>query len=451
MKKYFIIFYLIILTFTTSCSNKQIKSTENNLKDEENDILEIKNSSNDIEKNKLNLENIINNGNMVVQYGDLIYFYAPNDNNDSKFDWAIYSMKEDGTQKNKIIETDKNKLYFIDNYIITQNYYETYNVLKISIETGKSEVIANGLLNYVDTIEKEIYYSANNYYSDDEGIFKIDIDGGNKVKLCSSEYNFAGKEGDIIYLKNSELESNAILSSIQSNGLNFKEIATISPNFEGYTEENTGITKFDICGDWIILSAGSYQGSANIFYGGLMKMKKDGSESQYFYDGDIDEFEIIDNWIYFNVWAEKNNENADWEGNGCYRIHPDLSERKYFGKEIDYLMCSKNNYLYYTYSQSDESSEIIINDLRQCDKEGNNIITLFYGDNADLFEDSYYVGYSEIENVGKYVYFGVDVHGYTTNDTWRGHTCSYKYYRCLKDGSNLEMLYENKNLKCPNI
>lgn len=146
--------------------------------------------------------------------------------------------------------------------------------------------------------------------------------------------------------------------------------------------------------------------------------------------------------------AKANGENKE----GCYRFHPDLSDKKYFGEEMQWMLASsKDGYLYYQYNPVREPANNIINDLRQCNPDGSNIITLFYRNMAPSFEDSNYTSYSNIEVAGEYVYIGVDVQGYSTGDSWRGHKCYYGYYRICKDGSGLELLCEDKTLQCPSL
>ena len=132
-------------------------------------------------------------------------------------------------------------------------------------------------------------------------------------------------------------------------------------------------------------------------------------------------------------------------------MSPDLSKKEYLGQEIHRMESySEDGYIYHTYDSINVPAEIIVNDLRQCTPDSKNAITLFNGNTAPWFADSDYISYRNIETVGDYVYFVVNVRGYAAMvDSWRGHTCYYAYYRVRKDGSDLELLYKNANLECP--
>lgn len=471
MKKALVILCIFIITNLTACSNAvdpDATSTTNypittdsvSINGKETHVREIQSEvSGDTEQTEIIQTEkmmISNNGGSVVQNGNNTYFYAPNDNvENTESEWAIYVLHQNDNDmtKEKIAELNghwQKKFFISDNFIFVTDYNEKgYNIITISLDTGEKKELCEGELELIDVQKKEIYYTVSNYHLsvEEKGIYKMNLDGSNIKKLCPEGYTFIEKIDDLIYLDAPHADKNndAVLASMNSDGSDLINVATIPAlTYEGDMSEYEYIVDFGICEDWIILSVGNYQGSGHFFYGSLVRLKKDGQQLERFYPSEVDSFDIIDGWIYFNEWNERNAMFKD----GCYRMSPDLSEKEYLGQEIHRMESySEDGYIYYTYNVP---AEIIVNDLRQCTPDGKNAITLFHGNMAPQFEDSSYISYKDIETTEDYVYFGVGVHGYAVMvDSWRGHSCYYAYYRVRKDGSDLEFLYKDANLECP--
>jgi|GEM_PF-4498775 len=378
-------------------------------------------------------ETVSNNGGTVLQVGDYIYFYTPNTEYDgtSYTGHTLYKMRLDGSEKIELLDNHSpHKLYYVDGYIYTEKMDESdysYDILRISVETSAVESFIHGSLNYVDVDKNEIFYN------DNDDFWKTDLDGKNKTKLCSSEYSYLGIDDNSIYFEapRNEASSAAVLASVSRDDFSLKTIASIPDKELDYEYEHAKnhIVSFGICDDRIILSVGYYEGTGHFFSGRLVGVNKDGTQ-MCFYEYEIDSFEIIGDWIYVNY-------------DGCLRLSPDFENIEYWGDEADYLYASHNENLYYRYNPAIESSENYIYDLRQRNSDSGDVVTLFQGETAPKFEDSYSTGYSAVETVGDYVYFYLSVLGYNEGiDSWRGHECYYAYYRVRKDGSGLEILYE---------
>lgn len=370
-----------------------------------------------------------------------MYFYDLNDDENSDFKWAVYSANETGSEKKKVNERNWKEMLFVCNNYIFMNDYDGENVIicRISLDDGKVKNILEGRLNCIDRKSGNLYYS-NSYDLNGEyitDIFKADINGENIKRICSGKYEFLHKDGDIIYLEDKST-SNAILASVKSDGSDLKIIAEIPLAYEDIEVEN--IVDFGVVDNWIFLSAGSYHGTGHFFYGGLVRMKKDGTEIERLLE-ETDKFYIIDDWVYFNYNPVGEDENEKY---GCYRMKSDLSEKQYLGDKIGKLLTIDSNYLY---GESDSEKEGI-NDLRQMNIEDGSIITLFEGKKAPVFDDSDYVGYYVEEKVGGFIYFSVWVHGYAEGESWRGHNCCTAFYRIRENGSDLSLLYQSN--ECTN-
>lgn len=469
MKQTFILINFFLIILVTGCSSiidKPSESTEYDYTESSNStenteiVSTIESTENtetttsiesntNIDNAQKYSDNVLNNGGSIIQIDNTVY-YIHNDKNPGKSNYAIYSMNIDGSDKKKIIDIDfAYELYSVDNYIIYNGYNDgQHAVFRYSIDTGELIVIADGELEYFDAEEKEIYYSVSypsyNSLNYDWSIHKTDIHGNNNIVICSDSYSFIKKVDDTIYLQKTTPEKefrNVVLASVDSNGNNLKDIASI-PRLSGESSsfiDNEHIYGLDTYNEWLILTVGSYQG-IDAYLGGLVKLKKDGSELERLTDFDTDKFYVIDDYIYFNSTIS--------DIYGCCKYNIDSEITEFLGENVQWLLfASDDKHLYYVSNKSDDEY-LVLNNLMKCDLEGNNIIKLFDSKDVPFYDDSNYVGYENIESVGDYLYFAVKVHGYTNDDFWRGHTCYYANYRIKKDGTKLEMLYKNEYAKC---
>ena len=426
MKEKFFTFLLIVLfVFMTGCNSERTeKETVFN-----EEILQEKNGC--------------DYGNSIVWCEGKLYFYD-DDNNDFDFNGAVYSIDEYSGEKKKITEAAwKTSLYKLDSYIFVNGFVDEKEViLRISTDSGKVENILKGTLCCIDREKSELYYS---YHYDLDGeyittIFKSNIDGESIKPICSGRYDFLRKDGDLIYLMERPINC-TILASVKSDGSDLKKIAEIPSIYE-----REPIIDFGIASDWIFLSAGAHSGKGNYFCGGLVRLKKDGTEVERFYDEPIEHFYIIDDWIYFNYEYYKLSEKENW---GCWRMRTDLSEKEYLGDRVGVLQnCIDNKFLYCEYSANEDDVFTAINDLRQWDIENNEVITLFEGKNVLLAEDSRYLGYYVTEKIDEFIYFKVWVYGYKSGENYAGHTCYEAFCRVRDNGEDLKILYEEKGKNC---
>jgi len=267
-------------------------------------------------------------------------------------------------------------------------------------------------------------------------------DGSESVEFMSEEYNLLKSDGDTQYAWKFE-EDNCALYAMNNDGSDERRLAVFPPLRSEYDDRPTlnYITDFGICGDWIIISVGHYEGSGHYFYGDFVRLKKDGSELEHFWLTEDDKFVIVKDWIYYNFWtAQDRPENVY----GCYRIRPDGTDKEYLGDIISSIIIyAEDGYVYGEYATSETVNgwNPVVNLIR-CKPDGSGVIILFTGDNLPKFDNSDFISYYDIKVTDEYVSFTARVHGYSEGDSWRGHYVYTAAYRVDKDGNNLVLLSE---------
>ncbi|MDR1538026.1 MAG: DUF5050 domain-containing protein [Clostridiales bacterium] len=269
----------------------------------------------------------------------------------------------------------------------------------------------------------------------------ISDEGSGKLPAEIENANYLGNDGDTQYYCVLE-EDNCVMYALDKNASasNPMQIAVFPPAENGgISPALKSIVDFGICGDWIIISAGSYEGSAGYFSGDFARMKKDGSALEHFWLTDDNKFVIVDDLIYYNFWTVKGS--AD---EGCYRIRPDGTDKEYLGDMLSSIFCyNRDGYLYGEHDTGETINKMNpMTDLIRCKPDERGFTTLFSADRLPRFDSSDYMLYNDIEIRDNFVLFTVYVHGYREGDSWRGH---YNYIAdfCVdKDGGNLTLLRE---------
>jgi hypothetical protein len=262
------------------------------------------------------------------------------------------------------------------------------------------------------------------------------------VGFNPDDYNLLESNGDTQYAWKF-VGDNCVLYSLDRLSSNIKQIATFLPSGgeNGTSIMQNNIVDFGICGDWIIASVGHYEGSGNYFNGDFVRLKKDGGELTHFWLTDDDTFIIVEDWIYYNFWTNKDEaENV----NGCYRIRPDGSDKQYLGNVIENIYLYAEDGFVYGSRATDEMINGFnpVIDLIRCRPDTSSVITLFKGNSLPKFDNSDFIKYNDIRIENNYIFFTVTVHGYTNGDSWRGHDIYTASYRVDPNGDYLELLKE---------
>jgi len=408
--------------------------------------------------NNIPAKTVFNNGGSIVQYGDFVYFFVPY--GDNYWVRSLVRMDVDSGRQHVLIEQlspFSRILFAAEGFMFVSAWSESHSslvLLRIDLVANEHVVLDKGELIYLDTDTLELYYYGRDAYTGSQnGLFKMKIDGRGKTRIAPLGYSFLAKIDGIIYLGgdwNSD-SPNVILARVGSDNV-LTTVANIpipARAEDDWVNPNEHIVHFELCGDWIFLSVGGYQGSGNFFYGGLVRLKKDGSNIEWLDFGNIDEFWVIDNYVYFQQFFESP---SSW-AQSLVRVDPGTLEVEYLGGTIKNLHAYADGSFYHQLlapkSETAEATASSIYNLYRHDKESASDVRLFSGVDLPTSPDSAYIGYRQVEIVGDYVYFIAYTHGFASGDSWRGHECFYGYYRVRHDGSALEALYKDENLRCP--
>ena len=401
---------------------------------------------------------IYNNGGAVVQFGDCFYFSAEEyDAQSESYKYGIYVRREGDAEKYRLLETEwmSDHIYIIDDNLIATNWLDQhYAMHRINIINGEADLqffVAS--INHVDYEAREIYYTKP--FLGDEGLYKSNFDGSGEHFLCHVKYEFIHKEGDVIYLQDISFDGGAthyaVLYTMKSDGTGLAKLAEIPALHDDLEEYNYSgddyIQHMELAPGWIYMTVGNHQGSAGFFFGGLARVRRDGSAAEWIMALESTEFFIMDGWLYYNATSdEPPNENVY----GGQRISlGDLSVKEYLGSDIYSLLNCAGGRLYY-----DGSLDFDTSALRSRAAPGApgtpgsaEDVLLFDWEWLPEFEHFYYSYFRNVQPDGGYVFFTIYVKGYVDQDGWRGHDEYVAHYRVRADGTGLTLI--NESNICP--
>ncbi len=458
-----VVLLIIICVIVQSCNKTSSKAINSEIQKET--TIE---SSNESEENNGNVPDnnskdiIVNNGGTVVEYNGVTYLTLLNEETeDESIGYGIYELSSD--KKEKIADWEivwKNNLYIVDNYVYYMDFVDgEYCILKVSLSTLEKTIIQKGILEFFDIVNKEIYYSINESVTVlDKGFFKANLDGEKDLKLCESDYLFIKKVEELVYLQQVNESGEISLYSVKDDGTEFKKIISLGEETnKKYQESRVGyednrmygneiIFDLEVYDDWLIITQGTYQGRNDDFFGGTVKLKKDGSVAEELPIFDANYVDLIGNELYYTRYYNTNGKK------GAFKYNLDTDVEVYLGDEITTLESFDEDVFVYKYAYIGDNKQVEFNDLKLKNINSNEDIMLFEGENAPIFEDSNFVGFDEVEIVGDHIYFNLFVMGYAGDfDSYNGHFCFMGKYRVKKDGSELELLLENEKAMCPSI
>ena len=260
--------------------------------------------------------------------------------------------------------------------------------------------------------------------------------------VCYGEINILWDDGILRYGSRIEC-NNLVIYAIDDNSTNMVQLAVFQPLMferEGFWDvwiRPQELVYFGVVDDWIILSVGEFQGSGNFFYGGIFRVRRDGSKTESFDFGEWNpRFIVINGWIY----------HIEWEGNEArwFRVRPDGSGKEFLSVYIhDIFVFANDGYIYGAHSTDAMLNEWspVINLVRWQPDRGKSV-TLFMGKSLPIFDESSHMGFRGIEVTDDYVKFTVYVWGFNEDFGWRGSFLYTADYRVDKDGNNLMLLNE---------
>jgi len=394
---------------------------------------------------------VFNNGGQVVQVGDSFYFFAPNDNpEDSRPRHAIYVRREGGAERYRLAETHSSTtLHYIGGQILASTSQDgEMRTIRINTQTGEvDDNFATGNIVYVDHKAGEIFYRRIHWSAGrpvSTGLYKADFDGNVEQFLAEGRYAFLGIVGDTIFLEDTQREEESsfdiVLYTMNRDGSEFDRLIAIKepegarheyePDINTWIHEN--VLQFETYGDWLFLIVGRFEGSAGFFYGGIVRMRTDGSELEWL-RRDSRDFFILEGWLYFNV-TDYSLSSFD---SGAHRIPTDFSAESEFLDEEFTLLTGGGRIIY-----ASGPRNIDWRALRSRSHYGGDSVVLFAGRDVPRFEHSDWVRFTNIHYHEGYVFFTVNVSGHATYDSWRGHDCYMAHYRVRYDGTGLTLINE---------
>ena len=198
------------------------------------------------------------------------------------------------------------------------------------------------------------------------------------------------------------------------------------------------IWEFGQIDDWIILSLGYFMGTANNFFGSLVRLREDGSQLTHFAQTTTPQFFIDDGWLYF--WS------FDWfPGNtpSLLRTRADGSDMQDFSEFISSIIAVRNGYIYGDFVVFDGESNSF--DFVRFNTESGEKITLFAWENLPVIDGRLSAVYAVDSFSENYIYFTVQIWGNPPSSTtwdWRNRVIYMAKYRVSENGENLELLNE---------
>lgn len=331
-KTFLIICSLTLLLFNVGCSDKKINSNAS-VKDktvagssgpiiEKQDWLYI---SGKIQKVKTDgtQKNYIGNG-----YGDII---------DAVDGWIYYISGSAGSPGAKgIYKTNGEKTVELtnDDYILQAVFYRGSIYYALGGRVGKDNIVKSGLfkidsngknkikitdqmVNYINIYDNWIYYSGVSFTVKDlgaceenNGIFRIKTDGSCKTEIYNKQGSYLRLSNGNIYFHNQD--DNGRLYKIDTNGKNKKKL-----------NDDNDSCDIIVSGNWVYYTVDPWNGHTCLTspipqtMGNIYKISTDGNERTKLSSDNARLCEILDGWLYY----------SDWSNGKFYKIKPDGSNK----------------------------------------------------------------------------------------------------------------------------
>lgn len=268
--------------------------------------------------------NIINYGISCFD-GEFIYFPNKSDGN------KIYKARPNGSGLSKVSETAGEEINVVGDWVYYSRGMFNAGIYKVKKNGSGTTKICDDRIACINVVGDWIYYSA-----DKDGtfnIYKIKVDGTGKAKIPFEGGNYAmvddpdfAVSGGWIYANvHSISDKSTVLCRIKTDGSVVNKLM------------NTAAHHFTINKDWIYYISNNNE---------LAKMKTDGSSKSTVYRVNsfvIYSINVSDNSIYFSA----DNQSADKEYGGIYRLNMDGSGVTRISKTWCKHFCISSNWIYF--------------------------------------------------------------------------------------------------------
>ena len=289
---------------------------------------------------------------------------------------------------------------------------------------------------HVDPVKGWVYY----WYSDypnGSGLYFCALDGSPRTRLTDDNSQFIVVQNDILYY--SEWVDDELTLFALPVGEAQAEALVILPRtsaFEADYMEPTDefVQKLAHCGDRIVMTVGSIQGSGHYFHGDLVSIRKDGTDFVSMPLGKNEpaesNFAVSNGAIYITGDID--------DAYGIYRVAPDLSEA-ILAVQNAFLYCGDDTAIVY---DSGVISGSGLYDLCLLDTASGQSTTIYSYTAMPAFADFSHIDYADIWLTASELHFTASAWCYNPEtDAWRGHMAFQTTIVAQRDGGGLRTLH----------
>ncbi len=145
----------------------------------------------------------------ITIYNDFIYFSQ---------DTSIFKINKDGCSLQEIINTNIGETIYemciYNDYIYYTDDLPYGSLYKIKIDGSNKIKVSNNSPMYLNIYNNYIYYAGQDYTDDSTGIYKIDLNGNDEEKILNGDIDSLNIYNNNIYFTNSVDNSNLFKMSV---------------------------------------------------------------------------------------------------------------------------------------------------------------------------------------------------------------------------------------------
>lgn len=311
------------------------------------------------------------------------------------------------------------------------------------LDGGHEQKLCDGEIVDMDEARRLLYIQRS--WSDDgenEGLFVYDIQG---------EGSDAAEPGEIIYLGNY-----LYLGKDEQYVYGYHEDASgyyidrmdradfqVEENIFGEALPVDMITDFCADEDYLLLAAGEFQGSANVFYGNFYSWEKGSGTLASAHLTDDYALRVYDGYVYYQKYDSISEEPAR---PGLYRAFRDLTGEELVGEGLTLLALDERTGTLLAAKQMEQADpagqetlaeeSALISDLVRMRPDGSGEQTLLSMADENWEMRPYdKLNYRQINLLEDKIFVKVEQYGYRDGDGWRDELIEERYYQVQADGS----------------
>ena len=344
---------------------------------------------------------VYNNGGSVVKYGDCVYYFAYDQEfPDEAFRNALYVMREDGSQKTKLLNMYYSGILFVrDGYLYVSNYrYGQTLIYRIDLYGSSVDIFSEG---YMETFDEtnDVFFITKDRPEEMIGLYRIMVDGLSEQRVYDGDCKFLALDGDVLYIATYENNNNA-LYSLRTDGAELTELTHC--HIEDLPESlSTTITDFHLWNDRLLFTHGYYSGTGLMygFAGDIWLLDRDGGHKTVLPSIEPEAHVFLWNdEVYYNDFPTSSE-----YPNGIFSIQADTLQRRQIGQDGDRLLNLVESNLYFTRGAGNGHAGY--KDLYRRQLDGGETL-LVRGEDITVLDPVYGVlQFSDVEEVKDWVYF----------------------------------------------